>query len=156
MVTTLCKKWWQIHSNTKFGYQNYKQYQNTFPDFVDLQFSLAGNFSQFLNIILPLKYYQFETSLLTYFKIKLNFEKKWHKLKLQERDFDLHVEYCQNEPAAQEFIEEDDEAKEYFAVSTKPTKFNSVCTLAGHEIVSISEKRRWLARGHDRLPHPSN
>jgi uncharacterized protein (DUF169 family) len=53
----------------------------------------------------------------------------------------MHVEYCQNEPAAQEFLEEDDEAQEYFAVSTKPTKF---CVFVARAIASGSEKRRWL------------
>jgi len=64
----------------------------------------------------------------------------------------MHVEYCQNEPAAQEFLEEDDEAQEYFAVSTKPTKF---CVFVAHAIASGSEKRRWLVLQETRAVPPS-
>lgn len=34
-----------------------------------------------------------------------------------ERDFDKHVDYCSDEPMAQEFIESCDDVYKYFAVS---------------------------------------
>lgn len=34
----------------------------------------------------------------------------------QERDFDKHVNYCQTEPEAQEFLERNYEVNEYFEV----------------------------------------
>jgi hypothetical protein len=61
----------------------------------------------------------------------------------------MHVEYCQNEPAAQEFLEDDDEAQEYFAVSTNPTEF-----CMSRIFASGSEKRRWLALGGPSEPVP--
>jgi len=36
----------------------------------------------------------------------------------QERDFDKHVNYCQTEPEAQEFLERNYEVNEYFEVRT--------------------------------------
>lgn len=35
----------------------------------------------------------------------------------QERDFDKHVAYCRDEPAAQEFLQTNDEVREYFEAS---------------------------------------
>lgn len=35
----------------------------------------------------------------------------------QERDFDKHVAYCRDEPAAQEFLQMNDVVREYFEVS---------------------------------------
>lgn len=34
-----------------------------------------------------------------------------------ERDFDKHVIYCRDEPLAQEFLQEKEEVRTYFAVS---------------------------------------
>lgn len=36
---------------------------------------------------------------------------------LQERDFDKHVAYCRDEPAAQEFLQMNDAVRDYFEVS---------------------------------------
>lgn len=44
-----------------------------------------------------------------YLKIVIN-------IYLQERDFDKHVNYCQTEPDAQDFLEDNYEVREYFEV----------------------------------------
>ena len=36
---------------------------------------------------------------------------------VQERDFDKHVTYCRDEPAAQDFLMENEEARDFFEVS---------------------------------------
>lgn len=65
----------------------------------------------------------------------------------------MHVEYCQNEPAAQEFIEEDDEAKEYFAVSTKPTK---LCVYSRRAQLRPAPRSGagWRSDGRENRCHP--
>lgn len=40
-----------------------------------------------------------------------------------ERDFDKHVIYCRDEPNAQDFLQEHEDAREYFQVG-------SICTIA--------------------------
>lgn len=35
----------------------------------------------------------------------------------KERDFDKHVAYCRDEPSAQEFLQANDEVRDYFEVS---------------------------------------
>lgn len=40
----------------------------------------------------------------------------------KERDFDKHVAYCRDEPLAQEFLQMNDQVREYFEVSLKLIK----------------------------------
>lgn len=67
----------------------------------------------FLRLVSSLKIYHIYFIHTFSFKYILN---KLHLL-LQERDFDKHVAYCRDEPAAQEFLQMNDAVREYFEVS---------------------------------------
>jgi hypothetical protein len=49
----------------------------------------------------------------------------------QERDFDKHVAYCQDEPLAQEFLQENDAARDYFEVSLCSQTLNMMKSMYG-------------------------